>query len=573
MISKTPDASFVPAGLDCSDFARIQPLYQALLDREVASPEALEQWLLDFSSLTAAVSEYGSRCYIDKSCHTEDPAIEKAFLHYVENIQPRIKPLYFELQKKYLASPHRGHGPLAQTQYQVLDREWKTEVELFRPENIPLQTEQTKLTSEYDKVCGAMIVSYEGREYTLQQLARFQEEPDRAARERTWAVAEKRRAEDRGKIEGLFDQLLALRSRIAANAGCAGFRDYIWKAYSRFDYAPEDCLRFAEAIEKTCLPVVEQLNDRRRRNLGLSLLRPWDLGVDPLNRPALRPFGENEVNLFLQRTSAIFDRVSPDLGQRFRQLQPGRNLDLDSRKGKRPGGYQSSLEQSREPFIFMNAAGLHRDVETLLHEGGHAFHYMAARDMPLVFLRHAPIEFCEVASMSMELLGDDHLDVFYSPADAARAKRKHLEDVVRLLPWIATIDSFQHWIYTHPGHSPKDRADAWMTTHKRFSSAMVDWSGIDDVRRHFWHRQLHLFSVPFYYVEYGIAQLGALQVYFNYKRDPKAALARLLEAFALGGSRPLPELFTAAGVRFDFSISALEPLMKAVGEELAQLPA
>jgi oligoendopeptidase F len=568
---------FVPADLDPGVWARQEPLWNQLQARALDSPAALERWLLDFSALTETVDEYGTRRYIDQSCHTDDPEIEQAFLHFVEEIQPRLKMVFFALQQKYLACPHRGQGPLATVRMRMLDRQWQQEVELFRPQNVPLETQTTKLVKEYDKLCGAMIVNFRGAEYTLQQLARFSEVPDRATRQEAWYTAEARRGQDRQAIEDLFGQVLAVRTQIAQHADCPDFRAYAWKSYHRFDYSPEDCLRFADAVEHTCLPLVAQLDEQRRQSLGLAELRPWDMAADPKGRPALRPFDPQQIDRFVADTAAVFAALSPRLGAWFEQLRPGRNLDLDSRKGKRPGGYQSSLERTREPFIFMNAAGLQRDVETLLHEGGHAFHYLAARDEPLVFLRAAPIEFCEVASMSMELLGGGHLDRYYGAgtpgqADAARARRTHLEGIVRLLPWIATIDLFQHWLYTHPGHTAAQRTEAWLQIHRRFSSPRVDWSGLEEVRRRLWQRQPHLFAHPFYYVEYGIAQLGALGVWHNYRHDPRGALEALLAAFALGGTRPLPELFAAAGVPFDFSAAAVEPRMRAVGEELDRLP-
>ena len=573
----TTTTPFVPDGLRSGAWDALEPLFTQLGQRPIASPAELERWLLDLSELTAAVQEFGTRRYIDNSCHTDDPEIEKAFLHFVEQIEPRLKPVLFELEKKYLACPWRGQGSLDTVRMRMLDRQWQQEVDLFRQENVALQTEATKLVNEYDKLCGAMLVNFRGTEYTLQQMARFAEEPDRATREEAWRAAEVRRGQDRQAIDGLFGPVLDLRHRMALRADCPDFRAYAWKSHQRFDYSPEDCLRFADTIAKTCLPLVEKLDQVRRKELGLDRLRPWDMAVDPRGRAALRPFAPDQIDAFVAHTAAVFQALSPRLGAWFGQLAPGRNLDLDSRKGKRPGGYQASLERAREPFIFMNAAGLQRDVETLLHEGGHAFHYLASRDEPLVFLRSAPIEFCEVASMSMELLGDDFLGHYYGGSaagkeDAARAKRVHLEGIVRLFPWVATIDCFQHWLYTHPGHTAPQRTEAWLQVHRRFSSSLVDWSGLEEVRQRLWQRQPHLFANPFYYVEYGIAQLGALGVWLNYRRDPAPALAALLSAFQLAGTRPLPELFRTAGVPFDFSSAAMGPLMQAIDDELAKLP-
>ena len=572
MVDAPPKRTFVPQDLDVSDVAQVEPLFNALLERPVDTPQRLEGWLADLSELFCVFDEYGSRRYIDKSCHTDDPQIEGVYLHFVENVEPRIKPLVFRLQKKFLDSPARAQ--LTDRRFRMLERLWGPEVELFRDENVPLQTQVTKLNNEYDKTMGAMVVSFRGRDYTLQQLARFIEEPDRATRQEAWELTVNRRLRDRETIEQTFEQILPLRHQMALNADLPDYRAYAWKEKKRFDYTPADCLRFADAIAATCVPLMDELDARRQAELGVDRLRPWDLTVDPKGRPPLRPFQETQVDFFIDRTRDIFSRLSRPLADEFETLRTNRNLDLESRKGKQPGGYQMSLEESRRPFIFMNAAGLHSDVETLLHEGGHAFHHLAAcRAEPLVWLRQPPIEFCEVASMSMEALGCEHFDAFYDdPADAARAKRAYLEKVIRSLPWIAVIDSFQHWLYTHPGHSRDQRTAAWLRLLDRFHGRQ-DWSGYEAAREALWHRQLHLFYVPFYYVEYAIAQLGALQLWMKAREDPRRAIANYRSALALGGTRPLPELFSAAGINFDFSEKTLRPLMNELREELARLPA
>lgn len=562
--------SFVPQNLDVADFVKLEPLYRQLLDRPVGNAAELERWLADFSELTAVIGEYHCRRYIDKSCHTDDPAIEQAYLHFVEQIEPRIKPLHFELQKKYLQSPYRTQ--LDPKRYSLLGRRWQVDVDLFREENVPLETEVTKLTTEYNKIRGAMTVTLDGKEYTLAQAGRLLEEPDGAVRQRSWEAVADRRLQDREKCEDIFDQLLALRHTIAGNAGLSDYRAYIWKGYNRFDYTPDDCLRFADAVAETCVPVVDELHRQRRQDLGLDRLRPWDLSVDPQSRPPLRPFPAEDISLFVDKTKGIFGRLSPVLAEEFESLRAHGNLDLGSRKGKQPGGYQISLDESKQTFIFMNAAGVQRDVDTLLHEAGHAFHSLASVGEPLVFLRSAPMEFCEVASMSMELFGSEHYDLFYDdPADAARAKRHLLEGILGVVPWIATIDSFQHWLYTRPGHTRDQRAEQWLALAERFGPK-VDWSGYEAVRRSDWLRQIHLFDAPFYYIEYGIAQLGALQLWMKAMEDPRKALANYRAALKLGGTRSLPELFAAAGIRFDFSAGTLRPLMQAVREELAGLP-
>lgn len=564
--------SYVPSDFSPADYAQVEPLYAELQARPLRSAAALEKWLFDFSELISAMDEYGSRRYIEKSCHTEDAEIEKAYMQFIEEIEPKIKPLYFALQKKYLESPHRAE--LVQRdpkRYFVLDRKWKADVELFRDENVPLETEATKLVTEYDKTCGSMTVQFQDKEFTMQQMGRFLEKTDRPLRQAAWEGSSNRRLQDREKIEGYFEKLLTLRETMAKNAGMPDYRAFVWKAYKRFDYTPDDCLRFADAIAQACVPLVDELDRERKKDLGVETLRPWDASVDPKGRPPLEPFSESETPVFVEKVKTIFERMSPALGLDFDTLRQRNNLDLESRKGKQPGGYQCSLDEAREPFIFMNAAGLQRDVETLLHEGGHAFHCLAAKEEPLVFLRSAPMEFCEVASMSMELLGSDHFDVFYTEADAARAKRTLIEGIIRFLPWMAIVDSFQHWLYTHPGHSREERTAFWLSLLARFSPKL-DWTGYEQIRESSWQRQLHLFHAPFYYIEYGIAQLGALQLWMKSKKDPARALANYRAALALGGTRPLPELFTAAGIRFDFSTQTLLPLMQALRDELASLP-
>ncbi|HSU69318.1 MAG TPA: M3 family oligoendopeptidase [Tepidisphaeraceae bacterium] len=569
MVAAAPVRQFVPAQIDAADFSQLEPLYRQLLDRPIETASEAEHWLADFSELSAFVDEYGARRYIEKSCHTDDPEIEKAYLHFVENIEPQTKPLCFRLQQKFLASP--GASQLSGPRYAILTRKWKADVELYRDENVPLETEVTKLSSDYDKISGAMTANFRGHEYTLQQLSRFIEEPDRPTRQEAWETIARRRLQDREAIESLFDRILPLRESIARNAGMSDYRAYIWKAYKRFDYTPEDCRKFADAVAETCVPLMHEMDRQRQQDLAVNRLRPWDLSVDPKNRPPLRPFDESNVTGFIDGVKSIFSRLSPKLADDFESLRTHNNLDLQSRKGKQPGGYQSTLEESREPFIFMNASGMQSDVITLLHEGGHAFHALAAFSEPLVFLRSAPMEFCEVASMSMELLGADHFDVFYNSDEAARAKRVLLERVVGLLPWIAIIDSFQHWIYTHPGHSRDDRTAEWLRLQDRFASR-VDWAGYEDARAAMWQRQLHLFHAPFYYIEYGIAQLGALQLWLMSKQDPHRALTGYRAALALGGTRTLPELFSAAGIVFDFSAKTVGPLMAAVRDELQELP-
>ncbi|MBM3469374.1 MAG: M3 family oligoendopeptidase [Armatimonadetes bacterium] len=553
----------VPAGADIGDWAQIEPLFRRLLDASPDSPGSLERWLEDASELGSVIHEEGTRRYVAMTCQTDDPVREQAYLFFIEQIVPRVKPLSHALDEAYLQSPHRAALP---ARYALLDRLITNRVSLFRTENVPLETEEAKHKQQYQKVMGAMTVVFQGKEHTLQQMARYLEETDRSVRQEAWELVARRRLEDRDRLEDLFDQLLALRVQIAQNAGCADYREFAFRQRERFDYTPADCLRFHEAVEETVLPLVRRLRSERRQTLGLAALRPWDLEVDPLGRPPLRPFETSE-----QLTSGveqIFAAVAPELGEQFRFLRNASLLDLDSRKGKAPGGYQSTLHERRVPFIFMNAVGMDGDLRTLLHEGGHAFHMLAARTDPIMDYRDAPLEFAEVASMGMEMLASPYLGVFYTaPEEARRAFREQLERTVLIFPWVATIDAFQHWIYTHPQHSREERRAEWTRLLVRFAPE-VDFGGYQEVADYLWHRQLHLFQVPFYYIEYGIAQMGALQVWLRARADRVGAIRRYREALALGGSQPLPALFQAAGAEFGFSARVMAPLMAALAEAL-----
>lgn len=559
--------TFVPKSANLGDWTCIEPLFQHLVNRDLSSPCVLEKWLLEQSELLACLSEERARRYIAMTCHTDNPELEKRYIEFLEQIEPLCKPLVDQLNKKYMDCPPRQF--LDRSRYEVLDRGIQAELELFREENIPLQTESSKQSQAYQKLCGAMTVLFDGREHTLPQMARYLEETDRTRRQQAWEGIAYRRLQDRELMEEIFNTLVGLRHQMSQNADCGDFVEYAFRMYHRFDYTPADCFRFHEAVESCVMPVVHQINEERRTAMKLDSLRPWDMAVDPLGRPPLRPFLEaNEMAVKVER---ILRKIDPELASQFLEMLANGELDLESRVGKAPGGYQYTLDEVRRPFIFMNAAGLQRDVETLLHESGHAFHALACRHDPLLPYRESPIEFAEVASMSMELFGAKFYNEFYTPEDSARARRRHLEGVIEVLPWIARIDAFQHWIYTHPEHTPQERTACWLELENRFGTRL-DWNGYEAVRESIWQRQLHLFCHPFYYIEYGIAQLGALQLWKCFQQNADAAIRGYRSALALGGSKPLPHLFEAAGIRFDFSKETIEPLMQAVRNELATLP-
>lgn len=574
-------SDFVPADLDASKWENIEPLFQELRDRAVDDAEEFERWLLDRSELDATLGEAGAIRYIDMTCDTASASKKQAYLDFVEHVIPRVTPASFELNKKQAELARRFD---LGDRYFVINRDTIEAVALFREKNVPLQTELTKLDSDYDTICGAMTVEFDGSEKTLPQMGKYQESTDRSVREAAWKTVSERRLQDADAISGIFDQMVAKRHQVAVNAGFKDFVGYTFKARGRFDYTPEHCFAFHEGIERHVMPFVARLDAQRKSLLKVDTLRPWDLSVDPKGRSPLHPF-EGGADL-VARTRRVFERLSPELSEMFASLGDGTNtkgaeggasLDLDSRKGKAPGGYQYMRDRSRRAFIFMNAAGLHRDVETMVHEAGHAFHSMYCLDEPLVHYRHAPIEFCEVASMSMELLTMPMWDEYYpSKEEADRARRRQLEGSVGLLPWIATIDAFQHWIYGNPSHTREQRAQEWLALEDRFGHQghRVSWAGLEAHRPLIWQRQGHLFGSPFYYIEYGIAQLGALGLWLmSLEKGPEAALKAYRRSLSLGGSRPLPDLFAAAGLPFDFGPDTVGRLVDRVQAELDKLPA
>ncbi len=554
---------FVPNDLDLGDWSKIEPLYRNLLDRPIRSVEDLIRWLNNSSELSAVISEESSRRYIFMTCATDNPDAERAHLFYVEEILPKLKPIGFQLDKKFLDCPYIKD--LDQDFYFVLIRSTKNAIELFREENIPLETELDKLSQQYQKLQGSMTVMFKGQERTLQQLGIFIQDKDRALRQEAWEAGINRRMQETEKLEDLFDKMLKLRVQIAKNAGFNNYRDYIFKKYQRFDYTPQECFDFHIAVEQFVTPLCQEATEERRRALRIESVRPWDTQCDRYGREPLRPF-KTDYEL-ANGCLNIFYKIDTRLGEQFKMMLDLGLLDLGSRKGKAPGGYQSTLSELRLPFIFMNAVGINRDLMTLLHEGGHAFHSLAASHQPLIGYRHSPMEFAEVASMSMEHLALPHLEEFYQPPQAARARNDHLHSNLFLLPWIASVDAFQHWIYTNTEHTRDERANMWLSILDRFSKG-IDWTGWEKARRYSWHNQLHIFEYPFYYIEYGIALLGALQIWRNSKQDCREAVNNYLTALGLGGSVPLPKLFEVANTKFDFSAETVRPLMELIQTEI-----
>lgn len=565
-ITKKP-RKYIPKNLTII-WENLEPIFTELLSRKIQSGTELEQWLKDRSEIEAALEEDFAWRYIRMTCDTSDEKLLADFQFFATEIEPKIAPHNNYLNKKFIESEFSEK--LDKDKYFVYIRGVKKALELFREENIPLQTQIQVEQQKYQAITGAMSVTLHGKEYTLEQAAVFLKDTDRKKRQEAWEAITARRLQDREKLDELFNGLLKLRHQVALNAGFENFRDYMFQALGRFDYTPRDCYKFHEAIEKEIVPILRDQAGIRREALGLEELKPWDMDVDISGKPALKPFNSGEE--LIEKSIKCFQSLNPYIGERLEIMKANGFFDVESRKGKAPGGYNYPLAESGAPFIFMNSAGTFRDLTTMVHEGGHAVHTFISADLELNDFKHFPSEVAELASMSMELISMDKWEVFFeNPEDLKRAKKDQLKDVLKTLPWVAVVDQFQHWIYTNPEHTSTERSEAWKQIFKPFGNNFADWNEHPDALTNLWQKQLHIFEVPFYYVEYGIAQLGAIAVWKNYKNDPEKALQKYLEALKLGYTKSIKEIYETAGVEFNFSASYVKELAEFVKSELKKI--
>jgi oligoendopeptidase F len=566
-IQKT-NRSFLPADFNMTDWEGLAPFFQNLLERDISTRPLLEQWLKDQSELEAAVSEEACWRQIRMTCDTENKTLEEAFNYFCLQIQPKIQPYADALNKKLVNAP--AAKELDQQKYFTYLRSVRKSIDLFREENIPLQAETAVLQQQFGQITGAMTITVNGDEYTLQQAGKFLESHDRNLREEVYKKIQERRLQDKDKLDELYDKLVVLRDTEARNAGFESYSDYRFKELGRFDYTKEECFKFHEAVKQHVLPLVNKIYRKKRAQLGVEKLRPWDLDAEPEGTAPLHPFRTSGE--MLDKSIECFNQLDPFFGRCLTKMRELDHLDLESRKGKAPGGYNCPLAESGAPFIFMNAAGQMHDVTTMVHEGGHAVHSFLAHPLELNGFKEYPMEIAEVASMSMELFSMDHWDTFFDDkADLLRAKDHQLERVITIFPWIAIIDKFQHWIYAHPAHTHAERTQAWNDILNEFKDDSIDYDGLEAYRSNAWQRQLHLFEVPFYYIEYGIAQLGAIGMWMQYKQNKEKALANYCNALSLGGTKTLPELYNAAGLVFDFSPEKIKILMTFVEKEMEKM--
>ncbi|MEO5563543.1 MAG: M3 family oligoendopeptidase [Chitinophagaceae bacterium] len=566
-IQKIP-RHYLPKDFEVKDWDSLEPYFKELAERSIDSIANFEQWLKDISEIEAVVSEDACWRQIKMTCDTENKELEESFNFFMMNIQPKIQPYADLLNRKLVESAYTQQ--LDPAEYFTYLRTVKKNIDLFREANIPLQAELSVEAQHFGMISGKMTVEVNGQEYTLQQAAKFLEDPDRKIREEVYRKINDRRLQDKKELNDLYSGLLRKRHQVALNTGFENYRDYRFVELGRFDYKKENCYQFHEAVKLHVMPLVDQLYEIKKKKLGLDTLRPWDVEAEPAGIQPLRPFKTGEE--LVEKTIKCFNQLRPFFGDCLRKMKSMGHLDLDSRKGKAPGGYNCPLAESGAPFIFMNAAGQLDDVTTMVHEGGHAIHSFLSHDLALNGFKDYPTEIAEVASMSMELFSMDHWQVFFdNKEELIRAKEQQLERVITIFPWIATIDKFQHWIYENPNHTDEERNIAWVRILDEFTSRVIDFSGLEQYRMFGWQRQLHLYEVPFYYIEYGIAQLGAIGLWQQYKRNPDQAINNYITALDLGGTRTLPELFKAAGLEFDFSPTYISGLMHFVKQELDSL--
>jgi oligoendopeptidase F len=559
---------FLPKDFSITEWSALEPYFKNLEERSIHSVAELEQWLQDISELEAVLSEDACWRQIRMTCDTENKKFEEDFAFFMMEIQPQMQPYADRLNRKLIECPFTKE--LDSKKFFTYLRTVKKNIELFREANIQLNAELNVEAQQYGAITGKMTVMINGQEYTLQQATKFLEDPDRNLREEVYRKISDRRLKDKDALNKLFSGLIQKRHQVAKNAGFENYRDYKFVEMGRFDYTKEDCFQFHDAVRLHVLPLVNQVYEVKKKKLGVDVLRPWDIDAEPVGVVPLHPFKTGEE--LIQKTISCFAELDPFFAGCLRQMKAMGHLDLESRKGKAPGGYNMPLMESGAPFIFMNAAGQLDDVITMVHEGGHAIHSFLTHNLELTGFKECPTEIAEVASMTMELFSMDHWNVFFeNEEELIRAKEQQLERVITLFPWIAVIDKFQHWIYENPGHSEEERAENWLRIYKEFTSPVIDFSGLEEYQQYFWQRQLHLFEVPFYYIEYGIAQLGAIGLWKQFRQNRDQAIHNYIHALEAGGTKTLPELFHLAGLSFDFSPASIKELMLFVKKELDNL--
>ncbi len=558
---------FVDENLVIDSWNKIKVFFDNLVNREINSIYELEKWMLDRSELESVLEEDMAWRYIKMNIDTTDKNLQKMFAFWVKEISPNTAPYLHKLNIKLIENPFLND--LNQEKYRVYLRSVNKKIEIYREENIALFTTMEEKQQEYGAISAKMSVEVDGKTLTMQKANQILKDTDRNKREEIYTKIYARRLKDQQVLDNLFDELIVIRQQIAKNAGFNNYRDYMFAAMGRFDYTPKDCFKFHDAIEKEIIPIISTFEQKRKEKLGYNLYKPWDTNVDVDGLPALKPF--NGGAELIDLTVKCLNRLKPYFGECLVTMKAMKHLDLESKEGKAPGGFMYPLYEIGVPFIYMNAVGSQRDVVTMLHEGGHAIHSFLTKNLKLTEFKSIPSEVAELASMTMELISMDHWDVFYSnPSDLKRAKLEQLEKALETLPWVAAIDKFQHWIYT-TDHTAKERKEKWIEIEKKLGNQIINWDGQDNERANLWQKQLHLYEVPFYYIEYGMAQLGAIAMWRSYKELGELALDNYISALKLGYTKPISDIYKTAGIKFDFSANYVKELADFIKDELSKL--
>lgn len=568
VIPSRPARRYLAEEFRVDNWDTLQPLFDELLNREITSVGDLEEWIKDLSEVEAVLSEETAWRYIRMNIDTTNEEYAKAFDFMVAEIDPKAAPYSDKFNHKLIESPFCKE--LDADKYAIFLRSLKMQMKQYREESIPLFTTLQQLQQKYGSITGLMSIEYNGQQLTLQMANSYLKETDRELRKTIYEKVNEARLSKSKELNQLFTELIKLRDKVAKQADYANYRDFKLDALGRFDYTAEDCFTFHKAIQAECTPLVNRVDAARKKALGVDALKPFDGDVDPSGKPGLKPFKDEQE--LIELSIEAFRRIRPYYGECLETMDAMGHLDLGSRLGKAPGGFNYPLYEIGVPFIFMNSVGSLRDLITMVHEGGHAVHSFLSKDLEITAFKNLPSEVAELASMSMELLSIDQWDLFFdNEADLRRAKKEHLEKIMAVLPWTATIDAFQHWIYTNPTHTEEERAENWLRISSELGSDVMDWSGYEEARKYQWQKQLHLYEVPFYYIEYAIAQLGAIAVWRNYRENPEKALDQYEAALKLGYTKPISEIYAAAGIEFNFTQAYVKELMDFVWEEYSKL--
>ena len=566
-IPRRPKRKFVSENIEIDSWKKIKPLFDNLIERKVSSSEELQEWMLDRSELEAVLEEDMAWRYIKMNIDTTDKELADRFSFWIKEISPKTAPYSHKLNLKLVKSPYLKE--LEKEKYHIYLRSVNKQIEIFREENILLFTEMEAKQQEYGSIVAKMSVEIDGKKMTMQKAALLLKNTKRAKREEVFNKMSARRRQDEEALDNLFDELIVLRQKIAKNADFDNYRDYMFAAMGRFDYTPEDCFDFHDAIEKEIVPIITSFEQKRKEKLGFENYKPWDTQVNVDGLDPLKPFDNGKV--LIDKSILCFHRLRPYFGDCLATMQAMKHLDLESKDGKAPGGFMYPLYEIGVPFIYMNAVGSQRDVVTMVHEGGHAIHSFLSRNLEMTEFKSTPSEVAELASMSMELLSMDHWDIFYeNDSQLKRAKLEQLEKALETLPWVASIDKFQHWIYTTE-HTAKERKEKWLEISAKLGNQVINWEGNENAHANLWQRQLHLYEVPFYYIEYGMAQLGAIAMWRSYKELGEKGLDNYMEALKLGYTKSISEIYETAGIKFDFSAIYVKELATFIKKELSKL--